>query len=86
MTSKEEFKNKNLELVKELGIDLSSQPNTTIEKATPEQFISGIKAYIEILECENEELKTRIKGNEYTIKQLKLILNSPVLEVTNNEN
>lgn len=55
-------------------------PNTTIEKATPEQFISGVKAYIEILECENEELKARIKENEYTIKQLKLILSSSVLE------
>ena len=55
-------------------------PNITIEKATPEQFISGVKGYMEILECENEELKERIKENEYTIKQLKLILSSPALE------
>lgn len=55
-------------------------PNITIEKATPEQFILGVKGYMEILECENEELKERIQENEYKIKQLKLILNSPVLE------
>lgn len=60
-------------------------PNITIEKATPEQFISGVKSYIEILECENEELKGKIKRNEYTIKQLKLILNSPVLEEIKSE-
>ena len=55
-------------------------PNITIEKVTPEQFISGVKGYMKILECENEELKERIKENEYTIKQLKLILSSPALE------
>ena len=60
-------------------------PNITIEKATPEQFISGVKGYMEILECENEELKERIKKNEYTIKQLKLILSSPALEETKDE-
>lgn len=60
-------------------------PNITIEKATPEQFISGVKAYIALLENENIELKERLKENEYTIEQLKLILNSPVLEGINNE-
>lgn len=55
-------------------------PNITIEKATPEQFISGVKVYLEKLESVNEELKTRLKENEYTIKQLNLILNSSVLK------
>ena len=45
-----------------------------IEKATPKQFILGIKGYIEILERENIELKELINKNDYTIKQLKLIL------------
>ncbi len=62
-----------------------TQPNITIEKATPEQFISGVKGYMEILECGNEELKKRINVNEYTIKQLKIILNSPVLEVSKDD-
>lgn len=57
-----------------------TQPNLTIEKATPEQFISGVKGYIERLENENERLKRIVRENEYTIKQLKHILNSPVLE------
>ena len=60
-------------------------PNITIEKATPEQFISGVKGYMEILECENEELKEIVNKNEYTIKQLKLILSSPALEETKDE-
>lgn len=60
-------------------------PNITIEKTTPEQFISGVKGYMEILECENEELKKRIKENEYTIKQLKLILSSSMLEEMKDE-
>ena len=60
-------------------------PSITIEKATPEQFISGVKCYMEILECENEELKKRIKENEYTIKQLKLILSSSTLEEMKDE-
>lgn len=45
-----------------------TQPNLTIEKATPEQFISGVKGYIERLENENERLKRIVRENEYTIK------------------
>ena len=60
-------------------------PNITIEKVTPEQFISGIKGYIERLENENGRLKKIVKENEYTINQLKRILNSPVLEETKDE-
>lgn len=59
--------------------------NITIEKVTPEQFILGVKGYIEILECENEKLIKIVKENEYTINQLKRILNSPVLEGVKDE-
>lgn len=62
-----------------------SKPNITVETATPEQFISGVKDYMKLLECENKELKERIQENEYIINQLKLILNSPVLEELKNE-
>lgn len=62
-----------------------TQPNITIKKATPEQFILGVKGYIERLENENERLKRIVRENEYTIKQLKRILNSPVLEETKDE-
>ena len=62
-----------------------NQPDITIEKATPEQFISGVKGYIERLEYENEKLKKIVRENEYTIQQLKRILNSPVLEEMKDE-
>ena len=68
MTSKEELKNKNLELAKELGIDLSPQP-TPLEKCIKEWEDRGFNVIVE---------KYRIKllkqiDEEYLYKRTKCI-------------